>query len=380
MKARSWRVDETLFNFNKQSNFSKYTQSGIHNMAQAGALTPTEKTLIDGLIAVKLEAGTATLAVVMLTRRFSRPENELLDLVAAYPALNLSHVRSQALTEVKSRDWVVEVPSDYAGPSLIQAAPDLHSALSELIPRLEVDLKSLIRQEPPVRVLGHMGTPEIYDTFIIRLQQAQSDIALPMVMTTHELGAIDTLKERANAGVRVRVLRASADLAEEIRGRSAAAQAKERLKGWRAHAKGQRNLEVRITRHARDIRDASSMLIDGNLLRYDIYDNETERTTDGVMIEVAGSSPSNLARMFEDRFNEAWSRARPLGFWRSVGWLLKRWWQVVLFFVFIAGLMLLREEHPGAVSLLLGAMLGYLVNHLDTIFGKVRQIWMRLMV
>jgi len=348
-------------------------------MSSAGALTAAETRVIDGLAKLGVARETATLGVVLWTRRHLRPEEELLDLVSNYPRLDQEDSRRRALTDARDRGWVLDVPSEHSGPALVQAAPDLGTVLAGHLPDdLQRALELARRTDDSVKVLGHMGTPTVYDTYAERLEQARSDIALPMLMTTDRLNAIDVLKARADAGVIVRVLLATPTLAGEIRGRSVVATAKARLKGWKLQAKGHRNLHLRVTRHRRDIRDATSMLIDGHMLRYDVYDDETERTTDGVMLEVAGDRPTNLTRMVADRFDEAWSRARPLGFWRSVGWAIKRWWWVLALVAFITLSVLLHKKHPTIAVLILGAVIGYFVDHLDSIMHRLRELWARL--
>lgn len=344
----------------------------------AGALTPDESRLIDGLTASGISRSTAALAIVLLVRRNVRPESELLDLLANYPWLDDAASRQQALDDARGRQWVVEIASQEGGPVLIRAAPDLATRLAAQAPALAPQLERAVQTDLRLSVLGHMGETTVYDTFRTRLGQARSDICLPMVMTTNQLAVVETLKERADSGAKVRIMIASADLAGRIRGANMVATAKSRLKAWREHSKGHRNLQVRVTRHRIDLRDASSMLVDGVLLRYDVYDDESQRSTDGVMLELFSDRPTNLSRMFQDRFDDAWARARPLGFWRSAGWVVRRWWWVVVAAVLLGVVVWLNNSHPVIASLILGAVVGYLVNHVDPITARVKQIWERM--
>lgn len=331
---------------------------------------------MDALSQAGVHRETATLAVVMWSRRHLRPEAELLDLIANYPVLDTLDNRNRALRDARERNWVVDVPSKFQGKAIVQAAADLEAKLASIVPGHAGHIRQIRREETSVRVLGHMGELDVFDSFATRLREARSDIAMPAIMTSPH-SAADVLKAQAEAGVKVRILLATADLAGDIRGSSVVREAKMRLDGWNLHAKGRPNFQVRVTRHRDDLRDASSMLIDGRLLRYDVYDDAVERSTDGTMIEVGRSGATNLSRMFQDRFNDAWSRARPLGVWQSFGWVLRRWWWLGLVGAGVVIVATMREEHPTATSLILGGVIGYLVNKLDPLLKGAKNWWDR---
>lgn len=332
---------------------------------------------MDALTFSGIARETATLAVAMWSRKHIRPENELLDQVANYPSLETIGRRLTALQDARNRSWVIETPSKYGGRPMVQAAPELGMMLASIAPHCQDEILRLPRSHHGVQILGHMGSREVYDSFSTRLSEAQSDIALPMVMTSPQLSAIEVLKSRADSGVRIRVLLATAELAAEIRGGHLASEARERLGLWRLHSKGRRRFQVKVSRHRVDLRDASSALIDGRSLRYDVYDDTSERSIDGVMITIARSEPTNLSRMFQDRFDEAWRRARPLGFWPSAGWAVRRWWWWGLVAVSTAIVAEIHVEHPTATGLLLGAVAGYLVNHIDSLGDRIHKWWNR---
>jgi hypothetical protein len=257
----------------------------------------------------------------------------------------------------------------------LQAAPDLDELLGAVIPDWQAAFTRLRRDDMSVRVLGHMGQPEVFDSYSTRLREAQGDVALPAIMTTPHLSAAEVLKERAQAGVKIRVLLATADLAGEIRGAKMMGTAKERLEGWKIHAKGRRNFQVRVSKHRADLRDASSVLIDGKILRYDVYDDAVERTTDGTMIEVG--RPTNLSRMFQERFDDAWARARPLGLWPTIGWAIRRWWWVGIAAAGVLVIITIRTQHPTATALILGGLVGYIVNKVDPLLKGAKKWWER---
>jgi hypothetical protein len=83
---------------------------------------------------------------------------------------------------------------------------------------------------------------------------------------------------------------------------------------------------------------ATSVAIDENIVRLDVYDPQVQRSLEGVMIEIA--SPQglqlNLNRIFHRLFEEAWSRSLPLGKLASLRYSLRRWWKVWLGSIFTA--------------------------------------------
>jgi len=337
------------------------------NVSAAGALIPAELQLIHELRQVGLAPASATLAIVMLVRRHMRPRAELLDLVASYPSLESAAARQDALADLQHRGWIDEYQSLEHGPMIVMAAPTLEQDLRSLVPTASAAIETAMASRRSVKVLGHMGDPRVYETFRGRLAQARSSIDLPMVMTTPQISTIDTLAERARAGVRVRLLLATPRLAASIRGQGEFEQATQRLAGWRAHARSHPNLQLRVTSRVADMRASSSMLVDGSVLRFDVYDPASERSTQGTMIEIVSAEQTNIASLFGDYFDDAWHRARPLGAWRLGGWWLQRSWVVAVVIAIAAFATAVWTSHPAFATLLAGGVVGYLFNQVDAL-------------
>lgn len=115
-----------------------------------------------------------------------------------------------------------------------------------------------------------------------------------------------------------------------------AAMAREVIAGWREHARGLAAMEVRVAHAVEDMLIATCMIVDGQLLRFDVYDPTQQRSLQGVMIEVV--SPEglqlNLVSLVQRFFDDAWSRAAPsralgkLWWWVGRGW---QWWAFLIF-------------------------------------------------
>ena len=63
----------------------------------SGSLTPEELAIVDGLRHEGISNGSAALAVAMVTREHSRPENELRDIIRQYQHLESAAAASDAI-------------------------------------------------------------------------------------------------------------------------------------------------------------------------------------------------------------------------------------------------------------------------------------------
>jgi hypothetical protein len=312
-------------------------------------LTPEELAIVDALRHEGIPAGSAALAVAMVTREHSRPESELRDIIRQYQHLESAAAASDAVGDLRRRKWLTEEIS--YGLSLVRQAPDLKQQLATLLKDPGVDWHlSMLRavHDPYVRVVGQMNDNVVYTSYLDLLRGARSEICLPMMATTPTLSSVAILKERAEKGVRVKVLLGAPSVVARMRGETMRSTAVDAIAGWRAHAQGRRTFEVRIAHKEADLQLATCMLIDGRVLRFDVYDPWHQRSLQGVMLEA--TSPAgmtlNLITLFKEQFNEAWRRAQPAGYPWAV-WLVKRearWAAAVLM---VVATFLFRESVVG---------------------------------
>jgi hypothetical protein len=118
-------------------------------------LSHDEQEVVIQLRDAGLPMASATLAVVLVTREHSRPEEELVDIVRQYPGLEDRSTTKSALDELRRRGWVRE-KSSY-GIYLMQQAPDLRMKIAELTSQaISADRLSSIRvrHDPHVRIVG----------------------------------------------------------------------------------------------------------------------------------------------------------------------------------------------------------------------------------
>lgn len=275
----------------------------------------------------------ATLAIALITRGHSRPEQELLHIVRQYQGLEEPRAAAEAVTDLKRRGWLEEYQT--YGVTLLRQEPNLLKTVADRLHEAGVTerLRTLrAAVNPYVTVMGSMNDAEVYTSYLELLKGAHSEIRLPMLATTPELGSVPILKERASKGVRVRILLGSPRVVCKLRGATMRDTAVRAIAGWMAHAKEQPNIEVRVTDNVEDTLMATCMCIDDNLLRFDIYDAKKQRSLQGLMIEVKAPPEMdlNLIAVFRKAFDEAWARGykptpggRLLKFlWTNWHWLL----------------------------------------------------------
>jgi hypothetical protein len=108
--------------------------------------------------------------------------------------------------------------------------------------------------------------------------------------------------------------------------------AKERIRQWKAITKRSKNVKLRLTGETHDLLLATSLSIDGRVLRVAVYDFLKERSKEGVLVEFSSNDgkPLNIIQFFEDSFKSAWDAALPLGFFAKAQWYVKRFWQFLV--------------------------------------------------
>jgi hypothetical protein len=304
------------------------------------SLEAEENALVSRLAHANLSRGAATLAVVLATRQHARPERELLDIVLQYPGLENLATAEAALRELRALGWVINRDTENA--LLTQQVPDLRRKIAERLadPPVADQLAALRSNLDPMaaRVVGPMNDESVYSSYLELLRSAQDDICLPMLVTSTRLASVEILQERAQAGVRVRILVGAPRIVASVRGETMRATAEKRIKEWTRNFSNLPTAEVRISHKLEDMWLGSSMAIDGKIVRLDVYDPERQRSLQGIMLEVADPRGLNLnvVRIFVDLFEQAWARARPTTWAGRMLWRWRQLWKVWVGLLFTA--------------------------------------------
>lgn len=340
------------------------------------SLEREENTLIARLAYTGLSRGASTLAVVMATRQHARPEKELLDIVLQYPGLENLAVAEGALHELRALQWVVNRETENV--SLTLQATDLRRRIAERLadPRVAEDLAALRANLDPTaaRVVGPMNDEQVYSTYLELLRSAQSEICLPMLVTSTRLSSVDILRERARAGVRVRILVGAPNIVASVRGETMRTRAEERIREWARNFSGLTSAEVRVSYAIEDMWLGSCMAIDGRIVRLDVYDPDKQRSLQGIMLELVNPRGLNLnvVRIFVELFNQAWLRARPMTLAGRFSWRWRRTWKIWIGLLF-AGLAVIPVPIHGWLELLTGIAAALLATALIEFATAIRR-------
>jgi hypothetical protein len=280
----------------------------------------------------------STVAVVMATREHARPGRELADILRQYQNLESSEAIDAGVNELLSIGWLAE--SESYGLRLTHQSPHLREFVEAKLgwPGLAREMQEMRSYlQPGIKVVGPMNDISTYQTYLDLLQGAQSEICLPMLATTPNLSSVRIIRERALSGVKVRILLGSRKLTARLRGTTMARTAADSIHGWHRNAEGCRKIDIRVSKSAMDMEIASCMLIDGRLLRFDIYDPARQRSLEGVMVEVSAPTglDTNLISVFKREFERGWSNARPLSVLGALGWYLRSGWRWFCFASFL---------------------------------------------
>ncbi len=300
-------------------------------------LTHEESEVVRALQDAGMPLQDATLAVVMFTRGHERVENELIYIVSLYPGLEDTHLTEQAVHKLMNLKWLI--PSLAYDLNVIKAAPDLQTQLAAyihnptLVSKLAQPYMNTNTLPRNIRLIGLTANQYSYGTFLDLLRHAQSEICLPMLVTSPYQETVLILQKRATHGVHVRILLASPQVAVKLREEAIASKSKDTIKKWREVAQGYSNMEIRVSHRVEDMYHlATSWTMDRKLLRYDFYVPPTQRSLEGFLIEFDSRAESelkglNIIHLFQMRFDEAWKQAQPTTSLLSIWWRIKQNWQ-----------------------------------------------------
>ncbi|KFZ78782.1 hypothetical protein ED92_30570 [Amycolatopsis sp. MJM2582] len=303
-----------------------------------GTLDRSELRIAQDLQQVGMTRPAAMLAVVMATRGYDRPERDLAEIVRHYPGLESVAEARLAIQDLLHRKWLTQtVIHGVAVTGRVSHLAQLiatHLGDQSVADRL---LAIRVTLEPYIKVLGPMENSSIFHSYLDLLRSARSEICLPMLVTPPYEETVRALRERAEAGVRIRILLAAPTLAVKWRSETMRSISRERITAWVREFRNHPTVEIRLSRTAEDMELATCFSVDGEIVRFDIYDPYRQRSLEGVMIEVAapqGMLP-NFVRIFLRLFEEAWSNSAHVSLPARLLWSLRKQWKAWLAVTFL---------------------------------------------
>lgn len=271
--------------------------------------TIEESNAIIHLENIGFSAREARTVAAMASGRYVRERDKLIDILCGHIGLENRAATEQTVESLMARGCLTETKTgNYLLISLNNQfiASVEHEEAAAAIKALDA-LERVHR--PRARMLGNMTDPTQLLAFRGAINEAESIIRLPFFSSSADIEAIPNLRERAEAGVEVRILLASPTVMGQLRGRAHVSRSKAAIKSWVQVTRGWPNCIVRVARSLSDIELGSSMSVDGRLLRLDLHEPLIERSLAGQMLEV-NAGGANLVRAFDRSFDSSWRTAR----------------------------------------------------------------------
>lgn len=150
---------------------------------------------------------------------------------------------------------------------------------------------------------------KVNSTFIQRIKEAREEVLLPMLNTDAHKSTVDAILDRAEHGVKVKILLADYDkVVKKLRNKKESS-----IPQWVAACENQSNIEIRIYEEVEDAILSSSVIIDRCIVRMCVIDPLTQKTSNGTLIECYKPGYDlNITKLVCDKFDDIWERARPI--------------------------------------------------------------------
>ncbi|WP_267381301.1 MULTISPECIES: hypothetical protein [unclassified Sphingomonas] len=315
-------------------------------------ISTAEEGVVAELVRKGVDAAQARAGTLLATRGYARPFDDIVSTLQQYPGLHDAAVVGTALRALL-REGLLSDSRTTLGHELVVPAANICERLATLAtrPGLAGELLGLReRRDAYVEMVGPLADARAYETYVEALRTARNDIVMAVVNTDPEtLQSVKVLEERAREGVRVRILGAGPKVIERLRGAAAVAEGEKRIEAWHRLSRRNRGIEYRLSDRVQDMLYATSVQIDGELLRLVVYDPFSVRSKEGQVLQLASSSGTraNVIRDFTARFDVAWRHARrpgPLGIALS---RLGSGWQMILGFALLVLLALIVDPARG---------------------------------
>lgn len=248
----------------------------------------------------------ATLLTVMYVYSYERPVLDLIHILSEYPNLgskdelgkNIDYYIEKKYLVLKRLNHIMVCTTNSNLPEMI--SNDLNDANIQLLMEKSREIQD---HNLCAEMLGSVSNKN-YTSYINRLCSAQEEICLPLLNTAPYEDLIEALKDRADAGVKIKILFADKKISTQIR------MTVSMLNEWQRIFNGFKNVEIRIFHNIEDTILCSSILIDNSILRLVAFDPFRQKSSNGTLIEYYKCNYNiNIISMFKERFAEAWHNA-----------------------------------------------------------------------
>lgn len=297
---------------------------------------------------------TSTAAIArLIAYPISRPTSEFKYYLQRFPEIPVAKIDA-IITELQTAGYL-EWKTIPRGIQYLQISSNIEHLLETAMPSTadQADLASKIaavraarRNTWTVHNLGPLRDDEsLFETWIDAINSSRRSVVI-WVMSSAYPEVLAAVNAAARRGLDISVLIGSPAFVGKLRGNDEGQRAFRSGLSWASALKSYPTAEVRWATSLDDLSGAGSSLIDGQLLRYTIYDPLAEQGTSGSMLEVYSQQQRhnvNLMRIYSAVFDAAWARGTPIRISGIRGWLnqklnasviLARFGKAVSWFVF----------------------------------------------
>ena len=269
-----------------------------------------EKIVIDFLAEQNLKLSYATVAVLMYSRKYHRPQNELTELLSRLAPQLLPIEIEEAVKWLIDNELLISIEIQHQY-HIYEVVADFPKRISKLVNNIDVELKlvemvSARREKVHVRFLNTVSANNNYETLLSSIMNARYSIKYPMLSAAPYETLVNTIKSVAQNGVKIKILLAEDNIVKKYKGNTK----KSRIEDWKYKLNGVPNIEIKGFNEEEPTELCTSILIDEKKLRYVIYDPNTTTSLDGMLLEIENiyGQDINIIKWFNAKFDRAWSQ------------------------------------------------------------------------
>lgn len=275
------------------------------------------------LISSGLSASEAKILTRLLTTPMDRPRTELINYFRRFSEIADMSSESQevGLASLLERQLIIRDQKLDGDEYLhISSCQQISSLLGVDVEELELRIAEAQRALSwQASIMDHSGSSIPLTSWLEMLMEASSSIDLCIFASAYEV-VTPIVMRAAQSGVRVRVLVGDPNLVAQVRGGRERGPASKALATWlslrKSSGPGATLIAVRSIKRREDLAITGSSLIDKKILRFTIFNPETERGSEGKLLAVVSEqreSSLNLIRIYQTAFDKAWERANRFG-------------------------------------------------------------------
>ncbi len=288
------------------------------------SLTSEEHALINKIVSYDIanyDIITATILTVMYSNEFFRPKEDLIYILSLVPSLsNMGILKERVSFLINEGLLKTLLVQDIEICTIID---DLPSKLINIFndESIKLQFEKSKKRIPFIINHGRLANGKGFINYLNYMSGAQRSIVYPILATHPYTSTIRIIKERASYGIKIRLLFANDDVAQELLGIRSTASL------WYNELSQYENVEIRVYSNPSYAALHPCLFVDDRILTLNIYDPKTQRAHDGNMIDLIcepGMS-LNVVDWYREKLEQAWNSSTKYGEAKIITFFKKRW-------------------------------------------------------